>query len=79
MPYINENVLDIKINKILLCLCYNKQIVYPACWTYHEYIFAEYLNSHDSRNGDLLSELGIYRRKQESKKTRKHAFDQESD
>ena len=25
------------------------------------------------------SEMGIYKRKQESKKTRKHAFDQESD
>ena len=27
----------------------------------------------------LSSEVGIYKRKQESKKTRKHAFDQESD
>ena len=27
----------------------------------------------------LFSEMGIYQRKQESKKTRKHAFDQESD
>jgi len=27
----------------------------------------------------LKSEVGIYKRKQESKKERKHAFDQESD
>jgi len=27
----------------------------------------------------ICSEVGIYKRKQESKKTRKHAFDQESD
>ena len=28
---------------------------------------------------ELRSEVGIYKRKQESKKTRAHAFDQESD
>ena len=27
----------------------------------------------------MNTEVGIYKRKQESKKTRKHAFDQESD
>ena len=27
----------------------------------------------------LIPEVGIYERKQESKKTRKHAFDEESD
>ena len=74
------HVLDIKINKILLCLCYNKQIVYPACWTYHDMsTFSRIICIAMTREMEtfFLSWKFIKENKKARRKERKRALDQE--